>query len=73
MCVDTTYQRQGYGERIFLALETAAREQGFERIVLDTTDRQTAAKTFYRKHGCEETTREQFHEFEVVRFEKRLE
>lgn len=73
MRVDPTHQQRGYGERILLTLEIAAREQGFERIVLDTTDRQTAAKALYRKHGYEETTREPFREFEMVFVEKRLE
>lgn len=73
MRVDPTHQQRGYGERILLTLETAVREQGFERIVLDTMNRQTGAKAFYRKHGYGETTREPFREFEMVFFEKRLE
>lgn len=55
--VDPDHQRNGYGERILTELEERARARGFERAVLDTDARLTAARQLYRKHGYETVDR----------------
>lgn len=56
--VHPTHQRRGYGERLLKRLEERARDQGFDRIVLDTNRRLTAARELYESRGYEETHRE---------------
>ena len=48
MAIDLGVQRQGFGSRLLVALESRARQLGAARIVLDA--RETALR-FYRKHG----------------------
>lgn len=74
MRVAPACQRRGFGERILHVLEDTARERGFERMVLDTGPEMTAARSFYEKHGYEETGQQTFRdgEFAVVFYEKDL-
>lgn len=67
-------QRRGFGTRILRTLEDTARERGFERMVLDTGPEMTAARSFYEKHGHEQTGQQTFRggEFAVVFYEKEL-
>ncbi|MCU4743178.1 GNAT family N-acetyltransferase [Halobacteria archaeon AArc-m2/3/4] len=53
MRVAPDHHRRGFGTAILEALEARARDDGFERIVLDTTARQAAAVAFYESHGYE--------------------
>jgi GNAT superfamily N-acetyltransferase len=55
MRVHPGHQRRGYGTAILTGLLRRAAQLGFERAVLDTTTRQTAAAALYRKHGFVET------------------
>lgn len=65
-------QRLGLGRRILEALEGRARELGFESVVLDTTEGQTAARRLYEASGYRETGRREQGEFVFVDFLKRL-
>ncbi len=71
MRVAPDHQRRGFGRAILEALEDAARERGFDRIVLDTADRQDAAP-FYRAQGYQERWRHRWREFELIRLETEL-
>jgi ribosomal protein S18 acetylase RimI-like enzyme len=51
------HQGQGHGRGIVRALETAARERGAERIVLETGEDQHAAQGLYESLGYEQTER----------------
>lgn len=66
--------RHGYGRALVAALEDRAREQGYERVVLHTSEHLAAAQSLYRNEGYRETSREQHAEadIELVYFEKRL-
>lgn len=72
MRVDPAAQRRGYGTAVLERLEARARELGFERLVLDTTERQTPAMAFYEHHGYEEVRRESRPVVEMVFYEKSL-
>jgi GNAT superfamily N-acetyltransferase len=50
-------QRRGYGAAMVLALEERARELGYRSLRGDTTDRQRAAISLYRRFGWRETRR----------------
>ncbi|MYE07086.1 MAG: GNAT family N-acetyltransferase [Chloroflexi bacterium] len=58
MRVHPYYQRQGLGQAVLTALEERARQLGYTRVVLDTSDRQEAARALYEKNDCRETGRE---------------
>lgn len=58
MAVHPDHQRRGYGERILVELEGRAEIRGFDRLVLETFERLTAARNLYEKYGYEETRRE---------------
>jgi ribosomal protein S18 acetylase RimI-like enzyme len=72
IAVAPEHQGEGLGDRIVGALESFARETGFERVGLETTARQRAARGLYRSRGYEETGRRRVGEYEVLAFEKRL-
>ena len=44
MRVHPCFQRQGLGQAVLTALEERARQLGYTRVVLDTSDRQEAAR-----------------------------
>lgn len=54
MRVHPDHQRRGYGARMLAALEARARDRGFERAVLETNERLTAARNLYEGRGYEE-------------------
>jgi ribosomal protein S18 acetylase RimI-like enzyme len=51
MRVHPDHQGRGYGDAILVALLARCGELGYERAVLDTTAKSTAAIGLYRKHG----------------------
>jgi ribosomal protein S18 acetylase RimI-like enzyme len=55
MRVHPDHQGRGYGEEILVALLARCSELGYERAVLDTTAKSTAAIGLYRKHGFQLT------------------
>lgn len=57
MRVDPARQRRGYGRRTYRELERRARDRGFERVVLDTTPDQPAARGLYESEGFERIRR----------------
>ncbi len=72
--VHPDHWRRGYGRALVAALEDRAREQGYERVVLHTSEHLAAAQSLYRSEGYRETSRERHAEadIELVYFEKRL-
>ena len=56
MRVTTDRRRQGIARVLLEIAEDFCRNAGYTRIVLDTTDRQEAAKLMYARHGYTETT-----------------
>jgi len=71
MRVAPEHQGRGFGTALLSALEGTARDRGFDRLVLDTAERQGAA-SFYRAAGYRETGRRQWREFELIELAKEL-
>jgi GNAT superfamily N-acetyltransferase len=72
MRIHPRFQRRGFGRLILERLEASARELGYERLRLDTTVGQAAAKALYLSHGYADTGRSRIGPFDVILFEKRL-
>lgn len=72
IAVDPKHHREGLGSRIVAELEAFARDVGYERVELETTERQAAARAMYESRGYTETGRWQVLEYTVVGFEKTL-
>jgi len=72
MRVDPSHQRRGHGRTVLETLESRARDLGFDRLVLDTTPRQTAAMALYESAGYAETRRESTPAGEMVFYAKPL-
>lgn len=53
--VDPGHRRSGIAGEMLSALLTAARDSGYERVVLDTLERLRPALAFYAKHGFSQT------------------
>jgi GNAT superfamily N-acetyltransferase len=56
MRVTEQRRRQGIARSLLEIAEDFCRDAGYTRIVLDTTDRQEAAKVMYANHGYAETS-----------------
>lgn len=67
-------QRAGFGTRVVDALERRAREDGYERVALETVVEQEAAARFYPARGYEETGRgpTESGNYTLLTFEKSL-
>ena len=63
---------RGVARVVLAELERAARELGYERVVLDTGDRMPEAQALYRSSGYTETADYNGNPWAAVWFEKRL-
>ncbi len=70
MRVHPHFQRQGIGRLLLKSLEERRRALGCQRIRLDTTDQQTAARGLYERSGYRETGRRQSDPFVVIEYAK---
>jgi GNAT superfamily N-acetyltransferase len=64
--------REGFGSRVVTELEVFARDAGYERVMLETTERQVSARRLYGARGYAETGRRQVDEYTLVGFAKGL-
>lgn len=67
-------QREGFGTRVVDELERRARDDGYERVTLETVVEQAAAAAFYPSRGYEEVDRgpTESGNYTLLRFEKSL-
>jgi GNAT superfamily N-acetyltransferase len=72
MRVAPDHQQRGYGTRLLAELEACARELGYVRLVLDTTERQVGARRLYEKSGYERVTETEWRGYTVLFYEKSL-
>ena len=75
MAIKPTAQRNGVGQKLLDALESYAREQGFEKLFLYTTHVLPGAKRLYEKNGfyvLRETAPEEWHDMGGLEMEKQL-
>lgn len=58
LAVHPDHQRKGFGKQMLQALERRAELLKYHKIVLDTSARQTAARSLYVRQGYNENSRE---------------
>lgn len=64
MHVHPDHQRRGFGQQILDELQHRARSRGYDELVLNTTDLQTAACRFYEDDGFEVLERDSITAFD---------
>lgn len=57
MRVHPDFQRRGFGQAIIEELEKRAKEMGYKKMILDTSEEWTKAQNFYQKNGYQEVGR----------------
>jgi GNAT superfamily N-acetyltransferase len=72
MRVQPDRQGRGYGTQMLLALEARARALSYRVLHLDTSTAQHTALALYRRHGYQETRRDQVRGLVRIFMEKRL-
>ena len=72
MRVHPSYQRQGIGRKLLLALEEKAKEYGYKKLILDTTIVQTAAQKLYERENYQITKTGALGGFETIINQKNL-
>jgi ribosomal protein S18 acetylase RimI-like enzyme len=75
MAIKPTAQRSGIGQKLLEALESHAREKGFEKLYLYTTHVLPGAKRLYEKNGfyvLRETPPEEWYDMGGLEMEKEL-
>jgi GNAT superfamily N-acetyltransferase len=75
MAIKPSVQRGGIGQRLLDALESHARQEGFEKLYLYTTFVLPGAKRLYEKNGfyvLRETPPEEWHDMGGLEMEKKL-
>jgi ribosomal protein S18 acetylase RimI-like enzyme len=69
MRVNIAHQNQGIGSLILDSLIQRAKELGYKRLILDTTENQNAAKRLYEKRGFKEFKRGKAAHLETIYYE----
>lgn len=72
MRVTTSERRRGIAEALLETAERFCRKQGYRRLILDTTEQQTAAHVLYEKHGFVRTGERTLGPFRVFDYVKEL-
>ncbi len=72
MRVHADFQRHGFGQAIYAALEKRARELGYSVLHLDTAVVLVGAQHFYTKNGFKEVRRGKLADFDCIFYEKQL-
>jgi ribosomal protein S18 acetylase RimI-like enzyme len=72
MRVNLDYQQKGIGSLILKSLIKKAKELGYKKLELDTTENMDAAKRLYEKHGFKEFKRGRAGHLESIFYELEL-
>ncbi len=72
MRVHADFQRQGFGQAIYTALEKHARELGYSLLHLDTAVVLVGAQHFYAKNGYQEVRRGKLGIIDCIFYEKQI-
>ena len=72
MRVHPDFQRRGFGQAIFTALEKRARELGYSVLHLDTAVVLVGAQHFYAKNSFKEVRRGKLANLDCIFYEKRI-
>lgn len=69
MRVNIKHQRKGLGSIILKKLIERAKELGYKKLTLDTSEKQNVAKHLYEKYGFRECDRKKFGDHETIFYE----
>ena len=72
MRVHPDFQKRGFGQAIYTALEKRARELGYSVLHLDTAVVLVGAQHFYAKNGFKEVRRGKLGELDCIFYEKQI-
>jgi GNAT superfamily N-acetyltransferase len=72
MRVTGGWRRRGVGQMLLETAERFCREAGYRRLILDSTEQQTAAHRLYQRNGFVRTGEHMVDPFRVFDFEKEL-
>ncbi|KKT34617.1 MAG: GCN5-related N-acetyltransferase [Parcubacteria group bacterium GW2011_GWA2_44_12] len=72
MRVKNQYQRQGIGSMMLESLIQRAKELGYKKLILDTSERQSGAKRLYEKYGFSEYKRARLNDHTIIYYELTL-
>ena len=72
MRVTAAWRRRGIARRLLETAEAFCRDQGYRRLVLDTTEHQVAAQRLYERHGFTRKGERRLGDFLVFDYEKAL-
>jgi ribosomal protein S18 acetylase RimI-like enzyme len=72
MRVNINHQRKGIGTKILEKLLERAKDIGYKKIILDTSENQKAAKQLYERYGFKEFHRKPTAHIEMIFYEKNL-
>ncbi|MCR8630444.1 GNAT family N-acetyltransferase [Paenibacillus radicis (ex Xue et al. 2023)] len=70
--IDQNYQKRGIGQLILTALESSAKDKGYQKLILDTTVKQLPAQKLFERNGYIEINRRLYKEMEIIYYEKVL-
>ncbi len=70
--VTAAHRRRGIAQRLLQTAERFCRDQGYRRLILDTTEQQTAAHHLYERAGFIRTGERPLGPFRVFDYEKEL-
>ncbi|MFD0679289.1 MULTISPECIES: GNAT family N-acetyltransferase [unclassified Paenibacillus] len=70
--IDQNYQKRGIGQLILTALESSAKDKGYQKLILDTTVKQLPAQKLFERNGYIEINRRLYKEMEIIYYEKIL-
>lgn len=70
--IRSDHQQRGYGKRMLMELEQAAKNLGYKQIVLDTTIHQIPAQKLFVKCGYVETGRRSYKGLDIMFYKKDL-
>jgi len=72
MRVTAAHRRRGIAQRLLETAERFCREQGYRRLILDTTEQQTAAHRLYERAGFKRIGERSLGAFRIFDYEKEL-
>ena len=72
MRVSIKHQRKGLGSMILKKLIERAKEFGYKKLILDTSEKQDAAKQLYEKYGFKEYDRKKLGDHKIIFYELKI-
>jgi len=72
MRIQPEYQRRGWGQILLTELERRARDLGYDKLILDTSIKLTAAQKLYERNGYKRIGVSGEGDFKIILYEKNI-